>query len=55
MDRFSKVFQVSLDETGVVSGSFVLFVHSLQRDPLVRLVPERQVVLVNTYFVDPPV
>jgi hypothetical protein len=34
---------------------FVLFGHSLERDPLIRLVPERQVVLVNTHFVNTPV
>ena len=55
MDRFRKVFQVSLEDTGVVGKGFAIFVHNLERDPLVRLVPERQVVSVNTYFVDPPV
>jgi hypothetical protein len=55
VDRFCKAFQMSLDETGEVGGCFVLVVHSLERDPLIRLVPERQVVLVNTYFVNPPV
>ena len=55
VDRFCKAFQMSLDETGEVGGCFVLLVHSLERDPLIRLVPERQVVLVNTYFVNPPV
>ena len=44
-----------LDETGEVGGCFVQWVHSLERDPLIRPVPERQVVLVNTYFVNPPV
>jgi len=51
VDQFSKVFQTALDKTGVIPGHFVLFVHNLKRDPLVRLVLERQVVLVNTYYV----
>ena len=55
MDGFRKAFQMSPDETGVILGCFALWVHSLERDPLIRLVPERQVVLVNTYFVNPPV
>jgi len=33
----------------------VFFIHSSERDLLIVLVPERQVMLVNTYFVDPPV
>ena len=32
-----------------------MFVHSLERDALVRPVPERLVVLVNSYLVNPPV
>ena len=55
VDRFSNVFQTALDKTGVILGCFVLFVHSLERNRLVRLVLERQVVLVNTYFVNTPV
>ena len=55
VDRFSKIFQVSSNAAGVISGSFAVFVHSLERDALIRLVPERPVVLVNSYLVDPPV
>jgi len=55
VDRFSEVFHVATDTACVVPGSFVRFVHSLERDALIRLVPERLVVLVNPYLVDPPV
>ena len=55
VDRLSEVFQVATDATCVIPGSFVMFVHSLERDALIRLVPERPVVLVNPYLVNPPV
>jgi hypothetical protein len=52
MDGFRNLFQVACDQACVILGCFVLLVHSFERDLLIMLVPERQVVLVNTYFVD---
>ena len=46
---------MAFDKAGVILGCFVFFVHSFERNLLIMLVPERQVVLVNTYFVDTPV
>ena len=55
VDRFSKILQVSLNAAGVIPGSFAMFVHSLERDALVRPVPEHLVVLRHAYFVDPSI
>ena len=55
MDGLRNIFQAAFDQASVILGSFAFLVHSIKRDLLVMLVPERQVVLGNTYFIDTPV
>ncbi len=40
MVRLGDIFQAAFDKAGVILGSF-LFVHSIERDLLIMLVPER--------------
>lgn len=55
MDGLRNTFQVACDQAGVILGKLVFLVHSIERNWLIMLVPERQAVLVNTYFVDTPI